>query len=463
MDYWILLNDGKPITKSEMVNGVSTNHIPFSFEEAQKYKKLECVNSKLINISEDIRQHGIEVKENGPFEERQNIYQMWYNEFRENNIEGFSMPIKINTNDEYLTELKKLFEKYKKEVGKIAFKYEQGLVEDVANNCDIILKALEEYFNGYRDKAKDQIASLIKKYIKDPFWVSDLDKSYAFRGLAPFFELHSVDYEKQYACMMNNDIDFYRARTEKITKDRKEVLHIPYKKLHLITEQRFSLKGQPCLYLGTTSYVCWTECRKPELKNFYLAGFRANDFGKKLKIFNLVVSEGLVNGIYQKGCDERSFKKESQIKKELQISMLKLLPIVFATSFSIMNENREEKYEYIISQLLMQSLYELNIDGVAYLSKQGNDDFQYPQGVNLAIPVFDINDAKEYGDVCDKFVITEPNAFYEFMKNAKQKEETSYLNNAFSDCLSTKRYNEDNNQYSLVDNSIAGEKYDKYR
>ena len=140
--------------------------------------------------------------------------------------------------------------------------------------------------------------------------------------------------------------------------------------------------------------------------------------------------------------------------------MLKLLPIVFATSFSVNNEYRQEKYEYIIPQLIMQALSELNIDGVAYLSKQGKNDFQYPQGVNLAIPVLDISYEKEYGEVCNKFIITEPKGFKEYLESQTQSK--SYINRAFSDYIITEKYNSDFQQYSKVDNVISGEKYKVY-
>lgn len=446
MDYWILLEKGNPITKTEMRGKHLTNNLPFIYDEAMALINSKYTNAKCINISEDIKKQGIAVDDKLPLEEK--IFQAWNSKFLDTAINGFSMPKSVNDNIEYSNELKNVFEKYKKEMQKIAFKYEKNLVEDVTNNCDKILEALNAYFTGDKNKAKTIIASLIRSYIDNPFWVSDLDKSYAFRGIEPFADLHSEGYEEQYADMMNNNLDFYRARTERISRDRKEVLHIPYQKLNLITEQRFSLKEQPCLYLGTTSYVCWTECRKPQLEKFYLAGFRANKLGKKLKVFNLVASEALVNGIYQKGSNE-------PFKKELQISMLKLLPIVLATSFSVKSENREEKYEYIIPQLVMHSLSELNIDGVAYLSKQGKDDFQYPQGVNLAIPVLDISNKKEYGEVCSKFVITEPKGFREYLESNSQ----SYINKVFSGYFGTQEYNNKFYQYSKVDDIISGEQY----
>lgn len=456
MDYWILLEDGEVISKTEYRKGFRTNCLPFTYDEAVELKQTGFINAKCINISEDIRNQNILIDDTlplEPLEEEQKILKAWYTAYLSNKINGFLMPRKVDNNDEYINGLKKIFKDYKKEMNKIAFKYNDDLVKDVNHNCDEILQALKIYLDGDKDKAKSIITLLIERYMEDTFWVSDLDKSYAFRGVAPFVDLHSEGYKETYANMMRGDIDFYRARYEPVEKNKKQFLHIPYSRLNKVTEQRFSLKEQPCLYLGTTSYVCWTECRKPELGKFYIAGFRANELGKKLKIFNLVVSEPLVNGIYQEGSNEK-------FNKELQISMLKLLPVVFATSFSVDSESRQEKYEYIISQLIMKSLSELNIDGVAYLSKQGDNDFQYPQGVNLAIPVLDISYEKEYGDVCSKFVITEPKGFEEYLQSKPQSK--SYINKAFSDYFKTVEYNSKFQQFSIVDDVISGEEYKIY-
>ncbi|PVE15299.1 hypothetical protein DDA98_10735 [Clostridium perfringens] len=456
MDYWILLEGDKPITKIEIRSGYKTNNLPFTYDEAIKLNNSKYTSARCINISKDIRNQGIIIDNELPLEEEQKIFNAWNSAFLDKSINGFSMPKYVENNDSYITELKKIFFKYKKEMQKIAFKHEEDLADEVINNCNMILEALTVYLDGDENKAKKIIKSLIKKYINNPFWVSDLDKSYAFRGVAPFEDLHSEGYEEKYNFMLENDINFYRARVGNIERDRKQVLHIPYNLLHLVTEQRFSLSKQPCLYLGTTSYVCWTECREPNLENFYVAGFKANTLGKRLKVFNLVASEALVNGISNKNLNEHS-------RKKIQISMLKLLPMVFATSFSINDESRKEKYEYIIPQLVMQSLSELNIDGIAYLSKRGKDDFQYPQGVNLAIPILDISYKKQYGEVCDKFVITEPRRFNEYKGNdSAEFKQRSYINETFSDYFSTKDYNKNFSQYSKVDDIISRGEYKHY-
>ena len=90
----------------------------------------------------------------------------------------------------------------------------------------------------------------------------------------------------------------------------------------------------------------------------------------------MTISQALINGIYHKRIDN------SEIKEKLQIMMLKIFPLIIATSFSVSEKNREIKYEYLISQALMKVINEI---GIAYLSMKGKDEFQYPQGVNLAL------------------------------------------------------------------------------
>lgn len=452
MDYYLILKENSLYTQTLG----NTNQLPFTLAEAQKaiYER-GWDEAKCINISEDIRNQGISIEDNMLLEEKQWLTCAWRNAFFNNNLHGFSMPKKVHSNKAYIDVLKELLDSYKKEMQKVAFKYENGLEQDVKQNCELILQALSGYLMGNQEEAEQIILSIIKNYIEDPFWVSDLDKSYAFRGVAPFFDLHSAGYEEIYREMMDGSIDFYRARTEKIT-NRKDVLHIPFDLINLVCEQRFSLKYQPCLYLGTTSYDCWQECREPALENFYLSGFRASKEGKKLKILNLVVSEALINGVWQK-------YEQNIVLQKLQNSMIKLLPLVLATSFIVTDDTRTgEKYEYIIPHLLMQALSKLNIDGVAYLSKRGKDDFQYPQGVNLAIPVLDINSEKQYSDICNYFIITEPQCFKDICNRNIKTESISYLHRAFDQYYSTKKYIDNFGDFQLVDDRVAGKTYERY-
>lgn len=67
---------------------------------------------------------------------------------------------------------------------------------------------------------------------------------------------------------------FFRARPNETgflyTKD--EMFHIPYELRYKITNQRYSVSGLPCLYLGSSIYLCWEELERPDYQkcNFCL-------------------------------------------------------------------------------------------------------------------------------------------------------------------------------------------------
>lgn len=168
--------------------------------------------------------------------------------------------------------------------------------------------------------------------------------------------------------------------------------------------------------------MCSRECDWiPDEEELFVASFIPTERGSKLKILNLTISQALINGIYNKLVDK------VDVRKNLQNSMLKVFPLVIATSFRINENGRKLKYEYLISQALMKVISELNIDGIAYLSMQGKNEFQYPHGVNLALPAFDISENKLYSKYCDMFDVTAPVLFnYQVGKSKK-----SYINTVY--------------------------------
>lgn len=115
--------------------------------------------------------------------------------------------------------------------------------------------------------------------------------------------------------------------------------------------------------------------------------------------------------------------------------MIRVFPLVIATMFTIKTSddirekkyNETVKYEYLLSQVMMNVLQKEGIDGVAYLSRQGTDDFKYPQMVCLAIPVMNINSEDEYGNLIKCYEMTKPYLFNEFNENI-HFEKKSYIN-----------------------------------
>lgn len=180
-----------------------------------------------------------------------------------------------------------------------------------------------------------------------PFFVNELDKSYSFRGIAPYIDLQRNGYEDVYREMRDQELSFFRVRTKKeidktdISK-LTHIVHLPYAMKGSASNMRFSRVGCPCLYLGTTTYVCCKECGwDASNEEMFAASFTPNEQGKKLRILNLTVSQALINGIYHKGIDDSKDKEKqySSICDKFNIS----LPIKFG------KQDAETKKSYINS------------------------------------------------------------------------------------------------------------------
>lgn len=408
------------------------NQFPLSYDEAIQAQK-ELKGSKIINISRDLEAYTIydDMNMKKLLEPLQYDVFKWRSAFFDNNLNGFTLPLRAASNRAYLVDLKKVLKKYCKAINVIAFKYEDSLRKDIENICNSILNALYAATHNHEEQAKKILMNLIKKYINDEFWVSELDKSYAFRGIAPFSKLYYQHNALPYDKMLDGDITLYRARTkekgsvEEITHIC-HMLHLPYNIKNKASKMRFSIQGQPCLYLGTTSLVCSNECHfNEEKEDLYISSFIPTEEGKKLRILNLAVSQALINGIYNKSQENKS------VNHSLQNSMLKIFPLIIATSYTIRDNQRrkrKQKYEYLLSQLLMQIINDLEIDGIAYLSRQGKDDFQYPHGVNLALPAKNISKMHQYCDYCKLFKITKPVSKKEIDPKKVNLEKRSFIN-----------------------------------
>lgn len=112
-----------------------------------------------------------------------------------------------------------------------------------------------------------------------------------------------------------------------LSKD--EMFHIPYDKRNLVGNQRFSLSGLPCLYLGGSSYICWEELGRKDFNTCNYCGFALNE---DVNMFDLLLPIEITN--------------PHQIRR-----------IVLTLSCSLVaNRNHLFKQEYILSQCILHSL-----------------------------------------------------------------------------------------------------------
>lgn len=226
-----------------------------------------------------------------------------------------------------------------------------------------ILESLRAYYDADLSKSCTIVRNLIRDIGNDPFAVDTLLNSDAFPG----------DKTKE--------LQFFRCRTGNPSKSftAKEMLHLPKEMRSKSGNYRFSIPGNPSLYLANSSYGCWIETGFPSAIDFNVSPVLLDG---TQKIFNLAVSV-------------RDFHRLKDFEENRVHCWLKLFMLSIATSFRIKEEGRTFKSEYIISQAIMMSCKKLGYDGVAYYSKRVSDEIFAFCAINLALFVTYDNEYSE--------------------------------------------------------------------
>ena len=342
-------------------------------------------------------------------------------------LNDFSLPQTVMYDCDYAEELYKCLDDYFIRIQtKIGEEY-PDTIKAIDSNIAQIRKCISSYYNGKISEAYSCIKNILKQYVNSPFIVASVDKNYAFRGTA-VKELRpgiysDERYDDTYDVMLKHNLSFYRARIAVETIQEKDMLHIPFNKRGIVDTQRFSIAGLPCLYLSTTSFGTWLELGLPEAEYFQVSSFM---IPKDLKILNLCIQQHLINGM--------SSFIANEYEKNMVLNSLEIFPIIIATSYHVSETNRKFKSEYIISQIIMQVCNELNIDGVAYLSKRMLDFYAYPQAVNLAIAM-PYNEKYLYWQRANEILLTKPIRFSNFLAertdNTEKQNFNSYVNEIY--------------------------------
>ena len=338
-------------------------------------------------------------------------------------LNDFKLPVNIKCDSDYYDDLKINLNKYKKHMESID-NLELECKKNIRENCKLIIKAIELYYSADLVEAENCIYNIIEKYVKSEAIVANINENYAFKGMAPEKiqpEIYKETNKELYKQMQEKDIILYRSRVGIEKYKREDLLHIPFSKRGKISTQRFSMAGVPCLYLSATTFGAWLELGMPDAQEFQVSAF---SFGDNLKVLNLCQQQMFINGM--------SSFLEKEKTDDLK-AYLEIFPLVIASSYRVFEDDRKFKSEYIISQLIMQVIKKLKIDGVAYLSKKIEDYYSYPQCVNLAIliPYESDNTNNDYWSRISEIALTEPYTLQE-LRNEERGNKQTFINEIYS-------------------------------
>lgn len=269
---------------------------------------------------------------------------------------------------------------------------ESDIVTDFKKRCEYYIETLKKY-----DKKHDPdinfnllikritvITNGITKCLED-FLSGDIKSAYD--AFDETFSADAINRHIQRITIPLNDIcsaekPLFRVRkSDTPLINREDIFHIPFTKRHNVNAQRYSVAGLPCLYLGTSLYVCWQEMNKPDFDKLYLSSFISWD--KKSKILNF--SPRILNKPMAGILDGEELKVANLSKD----SYLTLWPLIISCSYIKKNNNASFVQEYIIPNLLMQWIsrrVNSPIVGIAYYSTRMPNANKTHRSINVVLP-----------------------------------------------------------------------------
>lgn len=154
---------------------------------------------------------------------------------------------------------------------------------------------------------------------------------------------------------------FFRGRMTDQFLSKLEMFHVPYNKRYNLHNERFSLTGQPLLYLGNSIAdvveelgVNWDD--RETIHRLRVSSFEFTSTGKKRRIFDLRCN--IWNDM--KGTQQSTFSKKKFFRN------------ILSTICSFQKRKELEGYafkeEYVIPQMLAQVLKQNHYDGICYYS-----------------------------------------------------------------------------------------------
>lgn len=164
----------------------------------------------------------------------------------------------------------------------------------------------------------------------------------------------------------------FRGRKSKEFISHWDMFHIPFNKRYLIQNQRYSLTGQPILYLSTSPYSVIRELE--DVEDIRISTFRIGELVSfkiydNINNFNDIVFE---NNEEFTATESADFMLNTDIINNVEKILSYFFQMILASccSFERREDTRKSSFseEYVLSQVLTLVLKQLGFNGVKYIS-----------------------------------------------------------------------------------------------
>ena len=234
-------------------------------------------------------------------------------------------------------------------------KDDNGYIKNIFNIItEINISEIEEFFNRIRDIYINWIDSQGQIALED------------FENLLNDINFNSFKYD-----LRNNVL--FRGRYSDCILTPWDMFHIPFNKRYLIGNQRYSLTGQPLLYLGFSILDVLAElnCDTNEFERVKLCTYKPNE---NFRVFDLRNDfyEYLIYNPLDDLIDDSDYTKKI-IYNDVKNKFFKFI-LSSICSFERREEHRTYSFceEYVLPQMLAQIIKKNNFKGIIYSSTRLN-------------------------------------------------------------------------------------------
>lgn len=274
----------------------------------------------------------------------------------------------------------------------LPFTVETDILNDFKDKCQIYFNLLNDYVDDNDSELSKRISRRLDKITEIYFGIFDslshflsgdiksaydsFDKTFSDDVTSRY--IHHISTPLNKICNKSTPLFRVRKSISPVT-DRRDMFHIPFSKRHLVNAQRYSVAGLPCLYLGSSLYVCWLEMDKPDFDKLYISSYTSEEEGSKILDFT---SELLYSPYY-------GIVDDDKIPYLTKMAYICLMPLFYACNFKKNKDSTSFTQEYIIPNLLMQWISrrgKSNIVGIAYRSTKMVRTNNGDKSINVVLP-----------------------------------------------------------------------------
>jgi hypothetical protein len=232
-----------------------------------------------------------------------------------------------------------------------------------------IVAAVKHYLEGYPYPAYKEIEKSLESISIERLF-SRLSRSAHSGGFPSEAELFLE-------CTLHPPL--YRIRADRALAaaqrpSRRDIFHVPFESRHRVANERYSIAGLPCLYLGSSIWICWEELNRPEFDSVWVSRFR---FFADITVLDFqfppVLAWHLFGVVLKKFRDAQGKAPPKELQNRFDekfiASYILCWPLPAACSVKV--ESRVGSFfpQYIVPQILLQWVTKVQrVDGIRYFS-----------------------------------------------------------------------------------------------